>query len=512
MSKNVLTVNVPFTMPDALPYGPAVINGILNYSGYNAKTWDLSIDIYRKFLNYPEFQTFINSISIGGSNFSTVSKQFLNDLLSWLKHECESKIKKYNPEYILLSIFSSGSLDFVVPLVTIIRKLSPNSYILLGGRGLDNIEKETGKNYASFFVKHLPINCAYIGDAENNLIRVIETKHEGVFNSPPINAVDLSNIPVSNWEGYNFSNYNGYDTKEIKLPITASKGCVKQCTFCDVGGIWPKYIFRDGENVANEIINLFKTTNINKFEFTDNLINGSVSNFRKMNSVLASKIPKKIEYYGYAICRGKRETPESDFELAADAGAKLFKIGIESGSESVRKDIRKQFSDDDLSYFTKNCVKNNIKQSWLMFVGYPSETEKDFQQTLDLLEQYKEFAGTSINVFLALPMTLLSNSGFLRKYKKEYGLEHNIDKWSDFFWTSSKYPENTFDVRANRWHRMMQKMIDLNYIVESYRQKEKITEINGIQKFYEEYKNHNADTLSRLDFKINVNFNEETDI
>ena len=359
---------------------------------------------------------------------------------------------------------------------------------------------------------HLTINCAYIGDAENNLLKVLQTKYNGCFVSPPINALDLSNIPVSNWNGYNFEHYDGYNTKEIRLPITASKGCVKQCTFCDVGGIWPKYIFRDGENVANEIINLNNVTGINKFEFTDNLINGSVSNFRKMNTVLANKIPNKIEYYGYAVCRGKRETPESDFELAAKAGAKLFKIGIESGSERVRDDIKKHFSDEDLDYFAKNCIKNNIKQSWLMFVGYPSETEEDFQQTLNLLERYKEYAGTYINVFLSLPMTLLSNSAFLRKHSKEYGLEHNTDKWSDFFWTSSKYPKNTFDVRADRWHRMTNKMIELNYLVKSNRQDEKFTEIVGIEKIYSEYINQNEDTLSKLDFDIHIHFEQETHI
>ena len=145
MFKNVLTINVPFTMPDALPYGPAVINGILNHNGYNAITWDLSIDIYRKFSKIKEFQKFVNSISIGGTSFSKVSTNFLNQILQWLSQQCEEKIKQYNPEYILLSIFSSGSLDFVIPLVSTIRKFAPDVYILIGGRGLDNIERETRK-------------------------------------------------------------------------------------------------------------------------------------------------------------------------------------------------------------------------------------------------------------------------------------------------------------------------------------------------------------------------------
>ena len=50
--KNVLTINVPFTAPWAVPYGSAVVNGILDHHGYNTTAWDLNIDLIKEFENH----------------------------------------------------------------------------------------------------------------------------------------------------------------------------------------------------------------------------------------------------------------------------------------------------------------------------------------------------------------------------------------------------------------------------------------------------------------------------
>jgi radical SAM superfamily enzyme YgiQ (UPF0313 family) len=183
--------------------------------------------------------------------------------------------------------------------------------------------------------------------------------------------------------------------------------------------------------------------------------------------------------------------PESDFELARIAGATVLKVGIESGSEKVRHDIKKKFSNDDIDWFATNCFKYNIQQRWLMFTGYPTETEEDFQDTLRLLEKYQPMAEAgNIEVFLSLPMMLTTNSGFMRNYAIDYGLEHNReDSWSDFFWTSNKYADNTFEVRVNRWRRFMAKIEECGYATNTLRQTEKFIELDGLEKIYKDYQN-----------------------
>ena len=211
-----------------------------------------------------------------------------------------------------------------------------------------------------------------------------------------------------------------------------------------------------------------------------------------MNTYLAEQQPNTFDYIGYAICRPKNEFPESDFKLAKTAGASFFKVGIESGSERVRFDMKKKFSNEDITWFAENCHANGIKQVWLMFVGYPSETEQDFQDSIALLKNHRHLTGNDMTtVFLSLPMMLTSGSAFMRKYGEEYGLSHNAsDPWGDFFWTSDIYKNNTFDVRISRWRRFVEAINEYGYSSGSTRQAEKFLEIEGLEKIYHEnYKN-----------------------
>jgi radical SAM superfamily enzyme YgiQ (UPF0313 family) len=504
--QRVLTINIPFTVPWAVPYGPAVVNGILKHAGYNVTIWDMSIDFRKQFLGENEFESFMQATTIGGYSSKQISKSFAKKMLSWMRSNIRHQIQTHRPDIVLLSVFSSQSLDLVVPVSTVLREEAPDSYVLVGGRGLDNVERQSKLNYGEYFAKYLPVDATYSGDAENSLLQVLEDRYQGHFIADPVSKSELMQVPAADWTGLKFEAYDGYDTNELRIPLTASKGCVRQCTFCDVAGSWPKYVFKSGADVAQEIIDIYHNHGINKIEFTDNLVNGSISNFRAMNTVLAERLPNVIDYKGYAICRPKNEFPESDFELASVAGASFFKVGIESGSERIRNDMKKKFTNDDIDWFAINCAKYNITQSWLMFAGYPTETEEDFQDTLRLLEEYKSLAQQGkIMVFLSLPMMLTTNSGFMRNYAESYGLEHNADdSWSDFFWTSSKYVENTFEVRADRWRRFMNKIVECGYLNPGQRQSEKLIEIEGLEKIYKDYKN--ARTTKKIIPIINRNF------
>ena len=67
-------------------------------------------------------------------------------------------------------------------------------------------------------------------------------------------------------------------------------------------------------------------------------------------------------------------------------------IGIESGSEKVRHHMRKKFSNEDIDWFLSNLISREIHVKILLFVGYPTETVEDFEETKKLLTKYSAHA------------------------------------------------------------------------------------------------------------------------
>jgi len=483
---SILVIAVPILQTNQTPYGPAVVSGILRQAGHETSVWDMNIDLYHHFRN--EWNEIVDVFALRAVRGQDSHSKIMRRVLRYMRKQIRSRLADPNLDAVLLSVFSSHSLDAMIPITAYIREYRPDLYVLAGGRGLDNIEKTTGLAYADYYARYLPVNCWYVGDAENNLVSVLTQRHQGVFKSPPVAGKDIESVPPADWTGYDFTRYEGYATDSIRMPITGSKGCVRQCTFCDVASSWPKFVFRKGSDIGRELIDTYQRTGIRKFEFTDNLVNGSITNFREMNNTVVSELPDTLDYIGYAICRPRNEFPKSDFELARRAGASMFKVGIESGSEKVRHDMKKKFSNDDINWFAENCYDQGIRQLWLMFVGYPSESEQDFQDSLRLLERHRHLSHDGmVTVFLSLPMMLLTGSGFMRRYGEEYGLMHNTDDpLSDFFWTSHKYQDNTFQIRVDRWRRFIDAIYKYGFDDQTTRQAEKFLEIEGVEKTYRE--------------------------
>ena len=476
--KQVVILSVPYTEP--LPMvAPVLLSACLNNAGISAAGLDFSIKFMSVFVNKPYWPELKNQIALGISSDHGLPRRALIDVLKFIKQELTTISAKYNPEYIGLSLFTNESINFTYILIPYIRKYLPNAKIMLGGRGLElTCGVENREHYKKYW-DHGMADLIIVGDAETAIIESIKENAVGIYHAKTQDREDLENIPIPNWTDYDFdlykqfSNYRiveGHDTPGEDpryIAVTGSKGCVRNCTFCDVSSFWPKYIYRDGVKIAEEIIANYEKTGIQNFRFTDNLMNGSISHYRKMNVELASRIPDTISYRGYAIFRSKAQMPEEDFELAKRAGCVQWAVGVESGSERVRYDMKKKFSNDDIDHGITNMNKYKIALSMLLMVGYPSETDRDFAESENLLKRYAHLNKTGlIKIGITPSFMLLQNSPLIQSkdisdlYKFNYNLSDNLSRW---FWTSELNPENTFEVRYQRWKKLMTLSQELGY-------------------------------------------------
>jgi radical SAM superfamily enzyme YgiQ (UPF0313 family) len=502
MITKVVILSVPYT--EMVPaVAPALLSACLNDKGIPSIGIDLSIEFSYEFYKKPYWNKLKLFLAVGAVDENFNYFRALVDLLKFIKKKLISIKTKYNPSIIGLSIFTTESINFSYFLIPYIRKYLPDTQIMLGGRALESTCGVENKLHYQKYYDHGLADLIIVGDAEIQIIEAIKSNATGIQFAKQQTQDDLDNIPAPNWSGYNFNYYAELHNLEIAtdhtrkflnpkaMVITASKGCVRNCNFCDVKEYWPNYIFRRGENVANDIIKTYQETGISEFEFVDNLINGSVPNYRKMNLVLAEKIPRLIKYRGYAIFRDSQSMPESDFEIAAEAGCVQWSVGIESGSEKVRKNMRKNFSDDDLHYGVNQLYKNGIMQTWLLMVGYPSEDHQDFDQTMNLLKLYRTMNNKDmIQLHVSLPFQLNEVAPLLKdkKYIDQYKWDHEENNaYFRYFWTTPTNPDNTFEVRYHRYKKLIQLAIDLNYtFLYNIDVKKRLDELEDLKKIYDQ--------------------------
>ena len=82
---------------------------------------------------------------------------------------------------------------------------------------------------------------------------------------------------------------------------------------------------------------------------------------------------------------------EEDWKMTRDSGATNLLLGVESGSESVRDHMKKLFCNKDMDEFMEQAHANGVGVTFLMIIGYPTETQEDFVDTLRMFKKYKKY-------------------------------------------------------------------------------------------------------------------------
>jgi radical SAM superfamily enzyme YgiQ (UPF0313 family) len=241
---------------------------------------------------------------------------------------------------------------------------------------------------------------------------------------------------------------------EPTIPITGSKGCVRKCTFCDIPVLWPKFKFRSGDHIAQEMIYLYQRHGVKKFYMSDSLVNGSLAAFHDFISVLAqhntANPDNAIKWVGQYITRPRSNVLDDKYyDLLKLSGGEGLTSGVESGSDAVRAHMKKQFTTEDIDHELAEFDRRGIVCVLLFFSCYPTETWEDFLDTVNMFIRYQQYcaSGTVYKITLGIPYTHHPQTP-LWNMQKEIGL--NFNRGSDILWLLETNPELTFFERCRR--------------------------------------------------------------
>jgi len=456
---DIMICIMPRIEPDAPTAGAGVLKSHLIQAGYACEVIDLNIKLYNyldkkgiaKDIFFKKAMMFSNQPQdCVNTDFENFYQEHSDIFYQWI-----DIFRKKNPKWIGMSLLSAFSCAASLKLSEIIKKELPHIRIVWGGTNIQHkgFFSPIEKGYIDAFIK---------GDGERSIIELLRDN----WNYPGINTVDEIDevIPydLSLGPDYDDIDWSEYHNQHSKNPIyvTASRGCVRKCTFCNDWQIWPTYRFKNAKKVAEEVDYLKGKHDRTTIMFTDSLLNGSLSNFRniveELKKVKEKYNDKPFGWNSHLICRPKHQMPESDYKLMAESGCVGAVIGIESFSPSVREHMGKKYTNEDIYFMIEMLVKYDIRAQLLILIGYVNETEEDHKMNLDAIDYifgkgwgYKK--DPAFEYKRPLVRWTIGNSLLI---DKNHLLFDMIKDDADFEYKTAmnwRYKDNDMAVRLRRW-------------------------------------------------------------
>jgi radical SAM superfamily enzyme YgiQ (UPF0313 family) len=468
-------LSVPTITPIRPSLAPAIIKSLIESQGFESTVVDINIDFWNNFKDLYGNEAFFE-VNTYLTQDGILSERVKNCYHEWI-NKWVDRVLEFDAKHILISVFTWQAQKFTKDFLSLIKSRT-SSKIIIGGQGIGEVREQTsfiGPPLYAHKMKQLGLIDHWIkGDAESTIPLICQ----GIYSGPGIDTDEyapwgpLKNQPAPNFDDVKIHHYHSGDPNGV-IPIEISRGCVRECNFCDwvtsAGGFRSK----TGKQLFQEIKNYIEKYNCRNFYFVDALMNGSIKEFNAFNRLLINYYRERgwpdrsINYSGHFIIRGPHQGWKKEYiELMGRAGANIMVVGVETGSDSVRTAMNKGYTNKDLDYNMNEFVKHGIKLYMLMMVGYPTETRKEFEETLDLLKKYQVHVANGHIGGINFGQTFVIEEGAPIFYHPEQldlkGIEEN-KRPKDVFWINPKNPTLTYKERILRRIEAQEFAVKLGY-------------------------------------------------
>ncbi len=430
------------------PLGIPCISSYMIKNGYNVIKKDYVADIYSKII-----QNFIKIFS-NPSNYlyeNNYNKMIYPLLIHFLKKWVDEIIES-DASIIGFTAYSTNMYT-IKNISKMIKAKDPDKIIVIGGPETNRVHE---------YITWECIDYSVIGDGEDTFLQLVEALRnsktdvrsiKGLFyknkrNNEIVNTGDNTIVRLDDLPFPDFNNIDFQKYKWSAIPIEFSRGCINKCSFCVDILLKNKYRFKSGKRVFEEIMH-FVNLGHTYFAFMDSLLNGNMKELENFCDLIIengiNNGENKITWEANVCIR-----KEMTFELLdkmKKAGCNCLHYGVESGSDDVLKIMNKKTTVSLINEVLKNTYLAGIKVNIYMLLGFPTETEDNFKETLNFIETNKKY----INYIYAGEGCVIFLNSDLYKNPEKYGIywkteEHKNNK-DGHNWYSK---ETSLEIRRER--------------------------------------------------------------
>ena len=254
--------------------------------------------------------------------------------------------------------------------------------LLLGGPGVNGIERRLLERFSE-------IHSIVRGEGEVALVEVLRAiardevptgpgiytrdASGSVIGTPPVRISDLDALPWPDRQALTAHVY-------ARTPLLTARGCPFACTFCDIITMWGRRVgFRSTDDVIREIAHVVQQTGQPRIDFIDDTFTVHPKRVRELcREIVGAGLQLRWS------CFARIDTLSEDLmSLMAEAGCTSIFVGIETGSESMWKSIKKRLQTEQVVDAVGSALNYfNVTASYIW--GYPDERFSDFAETIEL--------------------------------------------------------------------------------------------------------------------------------
>jgi radical SAM superfamily enzyme YgiQ (UPF0313 family) len=187
------------------------------------------------------------------------------------------------------------------------------------------------------------------------------------------------------------------------LVLHTSRGCPYRCAYCINPIVYKRtWRGRSALRVIEEIKFLQDKYRITGVHFFDDMFDADK---KRLNDFCNMMVKEKIDVLWHHSSRVNYATKER-LMLEKRAGCVLIEYGVESGSPRILRLIKKDQTIPQVVQAFKNCKETGIKANALFMIGLPTETIKDINMTIKLINSlpfyqaicsiYKPYPGSEL--------------------------------------------------------------------------------------------------------------------